>query len=171
VSAEPATNGRVERVSVKPRVRGEYGLPKPSVPRLEITPAGAVGDHNNYRTEKLPGDLDQAILVITRDLLDQLRVEGWPVEPGDLGENVTVTGVPESALAPGTRLHIGGVVLEISLACDPCTETYVLPYVGTERGPAFVRALTGRRGWYARVIQPGTIAPGDQVFIQSIPNS
>jgi MOSC domain-containing protein YiiM len=157
-------------VSVKPRVRGEYGLPKPAVPRLEITPAGAVGDYNNYRTEKLPGDLDQAILVITRDVLDQLRAEGWPVAPGDLGENVTVSGVFESDLGPGAQLHIGPVVLEVSLACDPCTELCVLPYVGAERGPAFVRALTGRRGWYARVIQPGTIAPGDPVLLQSSPH-
>jgi len=169
--SEATPAGRVERVSVKPRVPGEFGLPKPAVPRLEITPAGAVGDYNNYRTEKLAGDPAQAILLLTREVLDQLRAEGWPVQPGDLGENLTLAGVAESALGPGARLSIGGVVLEVSLACDPCKETWVLPYIGPARGPAFVKTLRGRRGWYARVIQPGAVVPGDPVIVQQASGS
>ena len=52
---------------------------------------------------------------------------------------------------------MGEVVLEVSKACDPCTILYGLPYVGIERGPAFLRALAGRRGWYLRVARGGTI--------------
>ena len=34
---------------------------------------------------------------------------------------------------------------------------YSLPYIGPARGPAFVRALVGRRGWYARVLAGGLL--------------
>jgi MOSC domain-containing protein YiiM len=54
-------------------------------------------------------------------------------------------------------MRIGDVELEISKPCDPCTETYSLPYIGEARGPAFVRALVGRRGWYARVLTGGRL--------------
>jgi MOSC domain-containing protein YiiM len=45
----------------------------------------------------------------------------------------------------------------VSKACDPCTILYNLPYVGVERGPEFLRVMQGRRGWYARVLQGGTV--------------
>jgi MOSC domain-containing protein YiiM len=149
--------GRLLRLSIKPETPGEYGLPKRAVPELTVTAAGAEGDYNRYRSEQLPGDRDQALLLMTQDLLDTLRGEGWPVEPGDLGENLTLGGIPESNLSPGVRIRLGGVEIEVSKACDPCTEVHSLPYIGAERGPAFVRALVGRRGWYARVLTGGRL--------------
>lgn len=145
------------RLSVKPETPGEFGLPKRAVPELMVTPAGAEGDFNRYRTEVLAGDGDQALLLMSDDLLETLRGEGWPVAPGDLGENLTLGGIPESRLAPGVRMRLGGVEIEVSKACAPCTEVYSLPYIGETRGPAFVRALVGRRGWYARVLTGGTL--------------
>jgi MOSC domain-containing protein YiiM len=157
--------GIVLRTSIKPRIPGQRGLPKPSVPALEVTPRGAVGDFNCYRAEQMPDDLDQALLLLTEEVLHGLQSEGWPVQPGDLGENLTLAGVPERMLAPGVRLRIADVLLEVSLACDPCTTLYALPYVGRERGPEFLRRLNGRRGWYARVLQPGLVTPGSPVVL------
>lgn len=158
-------SGAVRQLSVKPRTPGQYGLPKRAVPALRITPAGAEGDYNHYRTTKAQGDPNQAILVMTEEVLEQLRREGWPVEPGDFGENVTVSGVPEASLRPGSRLQIGEVRLEVTLACDPCVELYVLPYVGNEKGPEFVRAVHGRRGWYAKVLAGGVVTTGAAVEV------
>jgi MOSC domain-containing protein YiiM len=157
--------GIVLRTSIKPRTPGQRGLPKPSVPSLEVTPRGAVGDFNNYRAGQMPDDLDQALLLLTEEVLHDLQSEGWPVQPGDLGENLTLAGVPERMLAPGVTLRIGDVLVEVTLACDPCTTLYGLPYVGRERGPEFLRRLNGRRGWYARVLQPGLVTPGSPVVL------
>ena len=144
-------------MSVKPNTPGERGLPKRAVVRLELRATGATGDCNHYRAERLPGDLDQAVLVLTAEVLTALAAEGWPIRPGDLGENLTLADIPESALQPGARLRLGDVLLEISHACDPCTELYALPYVGAARGPELIRTLHGRRGWYARVLHPGIV--------------
>lgn len=159
--------GSVRRLSVKPQTEGERGLPKRAVPELRITAAGAEGDYNHYRSTKVKGDPDLAILVLTEEVIEALRREGWPVEPGDLGENLTLAGVPEASLKPGARLAIGEVVLEVSQPCDPCSETYVLPYVGRDKGPEFVRTLVGRRGWFTRVLSPGKIVAGDPVRVES----
>ena len=158
-------SGSVERLSVKPKTPGQRGLPKQAVPRLRVTPAGADGDYNHYRTTKVHGNPDLAILVMTREVINTLRHEGWPVEPGDLGENLTLAGVPESSLRPGTKIRVGPALLEVTEPCDPCTEVYVLPYVGKEKGPEFVRTLTGRRGWFARVLTSGDIVSGAPVQV------
>lgn len=152
-------------MSVKPRVRGEYGLPKFAVDELRVTAEGAEGDYNKYRMLKLAGDPDQAILVITDEVIRQLNAEGWPVKPGDLGENLTLGDVSEAALQPGTRLQLGEAALELTLRCDPCTELYNLSYVGEKRGPEFVKTMMNRRGWYARVLTPGVIRPDTPVEV------
>lgn len=157
--------GTLLQLNSKANVPGEFGLPKAAVAELRVTPAGAEGDYNRWRTEKAKGDPEQAILVITREVLDGLVKEGWPVKPGDLGENFTVDGIAEAAFKPGLRLRAGSLLLEVTKACDPCDEVYSLPYVGKQRGPDFVRALLGRRGWYARVLESGVVTTGATISV------
>jgi MOSC domain-containing protein YiiM len=147
----------VVHLHLKPKEGRARGLPKRPVSRLTITPEGVEGDYNRWRTEKANGDLDQAVLLLSQEILAGLQAEGWPVQPGDLGENVTVAGLPPDALRDGAVVRLGDVVLEVSKACDPCTILYNLPYVGVDRGPEFLRVMHGRRGWYARVLQGGTV--------------
>jgi len=154
------TTGSIARLSIKPKVAGEFGLPKGAVPQLQVSAVGAAGDYNRYRTTELAGDAEQALLLVTEELLAALNAEGWPVEPGDLGENLTLRGIPEARLGPGVRLEAGSVVVEVSKPCVPCTELYSLPYIGKERGPTFLKAAMGRRGWYARVLAPGELRVG-----------
>jgi MOSC domain-containing protein YiiM len=150
-------SGRIVRLHRKPQEGRARGIPKRPVDQLTISAAGGEGDFNRWRTEKADGDPDQAVLLLGDDVLTRLRAEGWPVNPGDLGENLLVAGLPPDMLAPGVRLRAGEVELEISKRCDPCVVLYGLPYVGVERGPAFVRTLRGRRGWFARVIRGGVV--------------
>ena len=149
--------GRLVQLNLKPREGRSRGLPKRAVSQLTIAAEGVKGDYNRWRTEKANGDPDQAVLLLSEEILAGLQAEGWPVQPGDLGENVTVAGLPPDALRVGAIVRLGDAVLEISKACDPCTILYTLPYVGVERGPEFLRVMQGRRGWYARVLQGGTV--------------
>jgi len=152
--------GRIVRLHRKPKEGRARGIPKRPVDELRIAADGVEGDYNRWRTEKAGGDLDQAVLLLAEEVLAELRTEGWPVGPGDLGENLLVAGLAADALTPGRRVRAGEVELEVSKRCDPCIVLYGLPYVGVERGPAFVRALRGRRGWFARVVRGGMVEVG-----------
>ncbi len=164
-SGESTVRGRIVQLHLKPQEGRARGLPKRAVPRLAITRDGVAGDFNRWRTEKANGDPDQAVLLLSEEILIGLRAEGWPVQAGELGENVTLAGLPPDALQPGAQVHLGEVLLEVSKPCDPCTVLYSLPYVGTERGPAFLRTLQGRRGWFARVLRGGTVRPESPVEV------
>jgi MOSC domain-containing protein YiiM len=163
VTEDSGRSGTVFELHRKPAVSGERGLPKPSVPVAQVTPAGIEGDFNRYRHEEDADDPRCALLLIPLETIRQLNAEGWPVHTGDLGENITSRGIPYSAFSPGKRFGIGGVVAEVSKPCDPCHNLALLPYVGSEREGEFLRTMRGRRGWYLRVLDGGTIRVGDPI--------
>jgi len=154
---------RIAQINVKPEARPEGGLQKHSVASARIDPAGVAGDFNHYRHDELHDEADSAVLLLPRETIEALDRDGWPVRPGDLGENLLTEGIAYEAMGPGRRLLVGEVVLEVTRACDPCTNLYKLPYVGTSKGPAFLKTMHGRRGWYAKVLRPGTVRVGDVV--------
>ena len=158
-------NATLENIFCKPRTGNERGLPKFPVPRAAITALGVEGDFNRYRHEKKADSPDMAVLLLPAEILDELVAEGWPVRPGDLGENLITRGIANASLGVGSRLRIGAVEIELTEAAEPCRTLFTLPYVGTENGSRFVQTLEGRRGWYARVTKPGEVAAGDVVEI------
>lgn len=160
---QPRVTGRVFELHRKAEVAGEHGLPKPSVAEAFVSRAGLVGDFNRFRHEEKKDDPAMAVLLVPRETLAQLSREGWPVRPGDLGENFTTEGIAYDAFVPGRRFRAGEVVLEVSKACTPCDNLFLLPYVGPARGAEFLKVMLDRRGWYARVLREGRVRAGDSI--------
>jgi MOSC domain-containing protein YiiM len=158
-----SVRGRVYRLSRKPQTPGQRGLPKMAVAEATLRVQGVEGDFNVYRHEEAHDDPAMAILILPLETLRELDREGWPVRPGDVGENITTVGLPYDAFAPGRRFRVGEVLLEVSKPCTPCDNLFQLPYVGPERGPEFLKVTLGRRGWYARVLHEGVVRTDDPV--------
>ena len=156
-------SGEVVRLGAKPQTPGQRGLPKPELVEATFTPQGVVGDYNHYRQTSRHGDPAMAILVMPIETLEDLNREGWPVRPGDLGENVTTRGFAYDDLAPPRRLRLGGAVLTTTKPCEPCDNLYALPYVGKTKGPQFLKTILGRRGWFAQVDAGGMVRRGDRI--------
>ncbi len=155
--------GEVFRLGAKGRAPGEHGLPKPELGTAVLSTDGVAGDYNLFRQTEKGGDPSMALLLVPLETIETLNGEGWPVRPGDLGENVTTRGIPYDALTPPCRLRLGTATIETTKACTPCDNLFLLPYVGPERGPAFLRATLDRRGWYARVVSGGQVRRGDLI--------
>ena len=156
--------GRIYRIHKKPRDDSNIGLPKEPVQSAYVTFDGIVGDYNHFRSTKLEGTFDRALLFYTREHLAVLSADGWPVGPGDLGENILTEGIPYEAFDVGRRLIVGNIAVEITEACKPCWKLGSLPYVGEERQKEFVKYMVGRRGWYAKILRPGNIKTHDPVL-------
>jgi hypothetical protein len=156
--------GLVYRLHVKPETSGERGLPKRFVPAAYASREGMEGDFNVWRRlKKRENDLDYALLVTTDEMLKELSSEGWQLNPGDIGENITTRGIDYHSFAPGKKYRVGrSAVIQVSEACVPCTNLYLLPQIGNEKGPAFLKAILGRRGWYARVLEEGSVVVWDR---------
>jgi len=55
------------------------------------------------------------------------------------------------------------VRIQITKPCTLCKNLYALVSNDKEKGPAFIKTLVGRRGWYAKVLTEGSITTGDTI--------
>ncbi len=84
---------------------------------------GATVRHRS-RVARDPGQPNlRQVHLIHAELHDELHAAGFPVGPGDLGENVTTRGVDLLRLPVGTRLRLGTeVVVELTGLRNPCVQ-------------------------------------------------
>lgn len=129
---------------------------------IEVKPLGVTGDH--VIDKKHHGGLDQAVYIYRQEDYDfwaeQLERQMWP---GMFGENLTLAGLPSTALNVGDQLQMPNLLLEISAPRIPCNT------LAARMGdPAFAKAFVTaeRPGFYARVLNPGTVSAGDEVVLR-----
>jgi MOSC domain-containing protein YiiM len=103
------------------------------------------------------------------ELFDELRAKGFDVKPGDLGENVTTTGIDLLALPAGTRLHLGAsAVVEITGLRNPCIQLdhfrkgLMAATLERDAGGNLIR----KAGIMSIVISDGDVRPGDAIRVE-----
>ena len=156
---------KIFQINIKPNTINERGIPKVEVDNVFVSQNGVHGDFNNFRANKKKNDINMAVLLLDKKVIDDLNDEGWPVSPGDLGENITTAGLNQNELYPGNKIKIGNAIIEISFICEPCSTLSILPYIGSEKIKIFIKTLVQRRGWYAKVLVPGQIRKNDLISI------
>ncbi len=136
-------------------------IKKPVSTKVGVTELGIVGDA--IVDTSVHGGLDQALYLYSQEDYDWWSERlGKTLSPGIFGENLTLSSFGEAPLTIGDRLQINNVIIEISAPRTPCFK------LATRMGdPAFIKDFVqaARTGAYARVIQTGEIAAGDDVFM------
>ena len=151
--------GRVLQVNVSPG-----GVPKTPVPSAHVGRLGLEGDAVNH--PKIHGGPERAVCLFAQEIIDALRAEGHPIRPGDVGENLTVEGLDWPALEADAVLAVGdGLRLQLTQRVEPCRTI-----AGAFADGGFKRIQPSRvpdeTRWYARVLTPGTVRPGDAVQVE-----
>jgi MOSC domain-containing protein YiiM len=78
------------------------------------------------------------------------------------GENVSTLGLTEANVCIGDVMRAGKVVVQVSQGRQPCWKLNAK----FDRSDMAQRVQeTGRTGWYYRVIEEGSVAPGDRLEI------
>jgi MOSC domain-containing protein YiiM len=148
--------GRIVQINVS-----AGGVPKLPVPRAQVRRAGLEGDAHRHAEHH--GGPDRALCLFSLEQIEALQAEGHPVEPGALGENLTIAGLDWAAVQPAAFLRVGDEVLvQITCFTSPCLSIRTSFLDG-----AYSRISEKRHpGWsrvYARVLVPGEIVAGDPV--------
>lgn len=141
--------GRVEWIGARPaRER-----PMIALDAADVAPRGGlIGDHYTGGSGKRSVTLIQAEHLPAIAALAGLDA----VTPAQLRRNVVVSGVSLIALK-GRRFRIGGVLLEGTTPCDPCSKMEIA------LGDGGYNAMRGHGGLCARVLEGGTFRVGDAV--------
>ncbi len=122
----------VKRPSVlEVHLSGEHEFSKDTVSTIDLIAGhGVAGDahagttvQHLSRVARDPGQPNlRQVHLIHAELFEDLAVDGFDIRPGDLGENITTSGLDLLALPVGTRLGIGDVVLTLTGLRNPCAQ-------------------------------------------------
>jgi len=101
------------------------------------------------------GGVDKAVYAYPSDNWEWWEKEkNFSCYPARFGENLTLAGTSEEHVAIGDLFSWGDAVFEISQPRSPCNKFQI--YSGRPDIPALM-TLSGRCGWYLRVIQEGRV--------------
>ncbi len=116
----------------------------------------------NAMNEAMMGEIES-------ELHDELKVAGFAVSAGQMGENVTTCGIDLLALPTGTRLQLGErAVVEVTGLRNPCAQLDRIK-------PGLMAATLGRdeqgrlirkAGVMAIVLTGGGVRPGDPIRVE-----
>jgi MOSC domain-containing protein YiiM len=146
------------------------GVPKRPIAEALVTTLGLAGDEHAH--PEIHGGPLQALLIVTAEGIDELIAQGFPLFAGALGENITTRGLDRRALRMGQRYRTPYVIFELTKPRAPCEQLHIygsgiqkavydpLVRAGDPSSPRW-----GLSGFYASVIEPGPMRPGEPVVL------
>ncbi|MEM8694500.1 MAG: MOSC domain-containing protein [Pseudomonadota bacterium] len=136
---------------------------------VDIGVLGLVGDEQ--ADLRVHGGPDKAIHHYPRDHYafweSQSFMHPKLEQAGAFGENISTSGLTESAACIGDRYRLGTALVEISQGRQPCwKQGHVMDW------PELVALMVKHRraGWYYRVIEPGRLTAGDSLTLLDRPH-
>jgi len=95
-------------------------------------------------------------------IMDSETLSHFDLLPGQVRENVTVTGLDFSSISAGDKVSLGGdVILEITGDCEPCARM-------DELRPGLKDEIDGKRGLLAFVEKGGVVSVGAEVGVNAL---
>ncbi len=166
--------GTVKAVSKSP----EHTMSKPNQASIQLLAGkGVEGDAHMVVTVKHRSRVKQdptqpnlrQVHLIHTELHEELQAAGFSILPGQMGENITTSGLNLLDLPRHTRLQLGeSALVEVTGLRNPC---YQLD--GIQEG--LMKAVLGRdehgnlvrkAGIMGIVLQSGEVRPGDTIRVQ-----
>jgi cyclic pyranopterin phosphate synthase len=104
------------------------------------------------------GPWHRQVSLLAQESIDKMVAKGLSVGPGDFAENVTTTGIDVAALPIGTKLELGGALVEVTQIGKECHTRCAIYYQAGD-------CVMPREGIFVRVLSGGRVAPGDRVEV------
>jgi MOSC domain-containing protein YiiM len=166
-------SGRVVSVSLS----GSHSFSKMPVQSIRLLAGlGVEGDahcgalvKHRYRVKQDPTQPNLCqVHFIGTELFEEVAAKGFVVKPGELGENITTTGVDLIGLPTGTVFKIGATaVVEITGCRNPChqIDKFQNGLMTACREKAPDGTLIRKSGIMGIVVAGGDVRPGDRIEI------
>ncbi len=155
MSEQQPVEGRIHQINIS-----NGGVPKLPVSSAVVTAEGIRGD---FHDDINHGGPLAALCIFTLEQIQRLQAEGHPIRPGSAGENVTLSGIEQSALVPGARLVFGDQVeVELTRYTTPC-KTISQAFADGDFTRISQKLHPSESRIYARVLRGGEMRAGQRV--------
>ena len=105
------------------------------------------------------GNWHRQVSLLSAERIAEFNQRGGGVKPGAFGENLVVAGIDFRTLPVGTLLRCGGVLLEVTQIGKDChSRCAIFDRMG--------ECIMPREGVFARGLEPGDIAVGDEMHVE-----
>ncbi len=160
-------SGKLTNIGKK---RSPTGIYKQSMPQVSVDESGIIGDIQ--ADKRFHGGPEKALHQYALSSYEKI-VKRYPllhkqVNPGMIGENLSVIDMNERNVCIGDIYKVGSAVLQVSSPRIPCwkinakfKQPNLHQFIGLHR----------LNGWYYRVLQAGDIALDDVFILQQRPNA
>lgn len=127
--------------------------------RVPIDQANLIAGHGIEGDRKAGRAPKRQINIMSYEMLETLKEEGFKTDPGQMGEQIIVRGVDVEALQRGDRLQLGeSAVVEVNFLREPCTWFELIQ-------SKTMAEAEGRVGILVSVIESGLVHVGDAVQV------
>ena len=130
---------------------------------------GATVKHRSRRARTPDSPNLRQVHLMHAELFEELSAAGFEVAPGQLGENVTTTGVRLLDLPRGTRLRLGKTaVVELTGLRNPCVQMdrFQPGLMNAMLGRGVDGSLIRKAGVMAIVLADGDVYPSDPIMVE-----
>ena len=128
------------------------GVRKNDVSQAELrVDWGIVGDAH-------AADWHRQVSLLAWESIEKMRAKGLNVNVGSFAENITTRGISLVDLPIGTRLRLGGALVEVTQIGKECHDRCAIYYKAGD-------CVMPREGIFVRVCEQGSVRTGDEIVV------
>lgn len=154
----------------------EHRFSKQSVPEIRLLEglgveadahAGVTVQHRS-RVARDPSQPNlRQVHLLHSELFEEMASNGYDVAPGDLGENITTSGIDLLALPTGTLLRLGDAEVTVTGLRNPCSqiEAFDEGLLAEVVDRAADGSVVRKAGVMGVVTRAGLVRPGDRIDV------
>ena len=152
---------RKQQVVARGRVRSINVSKRKGTRKTPCEGGATVVAHRGLDTDAHAGDWHRQVSLLAWESIEKARATGLDVVEGDFAENVTTEGIDLLALPLGTRVRVGGALLELSQIGKVCHTKCAIYHLAGD-------CIFPREGVFFVALEDGEVKPGDPVQVVAL---
>lgn len=120
---------------------------------------GVLVENRGFDGDAHAGDWHRQVSLLAEESIAKMQAKGLDVDAGDFAENITTRGIDLVSLPVGTRLKVGGTLLQVSQIGKECHTKCAIYYQAGD-------CVMPKEGIFAIVLEGGDVAVGDEIAVE-----
>ncbi len=119
---------------------------------------GILVENHGLEGDAHAGEWHRQVSLLAEESIRKMKEKGLEVGPGDFAENITTRGIELTELPIGTKLKLGGALVEVTQIGKECHDRCAIYHrVGD--------CVMPREGIFVRVLKGGPVSIGDKIEV------